>query len=70
MSDVQRLGAESAIEYRLAKVLGVLAVTASAVSAEYGAGINFVSTQSLSVYPGVHGLVPLAMFVTGILMLP
>jgi amino acid transporter len=56
--------------FRLAKVLGVLAVTASAVAAEYGAGINFVSTQSLSIYPGVHGLVPLAMFVTGVLMLP
>lgn len=61
---------ETAYDYRLAKVLGVLAVTASAVAAEYGAGINFVSTQSLSVYPGIHGLVPLAMFVTGILMLP
>jgi basic amino acid/polyamine antiporter, APA family len=59
-----------ATDYRLAKVLGVLAVTASAVAAEYGAGINFVSTQSLGVYPGVHGLVPLAMFVTGVLMLP
>jgi amino acid transporter len=48
----------------------VLAITASAVSAEYGAGIIFVSTQSLSVYPGVHGLAPLAMFVAGVLMLP
>ncbi|HEY3911476.1 MAG TPA: hypothetical protein VGM07_16545 [Stellaceae bacterium] len=57
-------------DHRLAKVLGVLAVTASAVAAEYGAGINFVSTQSLAVYPGVHGLVPLTMFITGILMLP
>jgi amino acid transporter len=62
--------ASPADQFRLAKVLGVLAVTASAVAAEYGAGINFVSTQSLQVYPGVHGLVPLAMFVTGILMLP
>ncbi len=62
--------APPAHDFRLAKVLGVLAVTASAVAAEYGAGINFVSTQSLSVYPGVHGLVPLAMFVTGVLMLP
>ncbi len=64
------LAGAPAHDYRLAKVLGVLAVTASAVAAEYGAGINFVSTQSLSVYPGVHGLVPWAMFVTGILMLP
>ncbi|HXC90910.1 MAG TPA: APC family permease [Stellaceae bacterium] len=61
---------EPAHDFRLAKVLGVLAVTASAVAAEYGAGINFVSTQSLAVYPGIRGLVPLAMFVTGILMLP
>jgi APA family basic amino acid/polyamine antiporter len=56
--------------YRLAKTLGVLAIAASAVSAEYGAGTNFVLVQSLSVYPAVHGLVPLAMFVTGIAMLP
>ena len=61
---------QKAQHYRLAKVLGVLAITASAVSAEYGAGINFVSTRSLQIYPGVHGWVPLAMFVTGILMLP
>ncbi|HTW69610.1 MAG TPA: APC family permease [Acetobacteraceae bacterium] len=61
---------DSHVHYRLAKALGVLAITASAVAAEYGAGINFVSVQSLSVYPAVHGLVPLAMFVTGIAMLP
>lgn len=64
MGDAQTSG------YRLAKTLGVLAITASAVAAEYGAGINFVSVQSLSVYPAVHGLVPLAMFATGIAMLP
>src|SRR5271169_6822815 len=57
-------------EYRLAKTLGVLAITASAVSAEYGSGINYVSVQSLSVYPDVKGLVQLAMFVCGIAMLP
>lgn len=56
--------------YRLAKAVGVLAITASAVSAEYGSGINYVSVQSLSVYPDVKGLVPLAMFVCGIAMLP
>lgn len=60
----------SATDFRLAKVIGVLGVTASAVAAEYGAGINFVSTQALGVYPGVHDLVPLAMLVTGILMIP
>jgi APA family basic amino acid/polyamine antiporter len=56
--------------FKLAKALGVLAITASAVSAEYGSGINYVSVQSLSVYPDVKGLVPLAMFVCGIAMLP
>ena len=56
--------------FRLAKAVGVLAITASAVSAEYGAGINFVSVNSLSVYPDVKGLVPLAMFVCGVAMLP
>ena len=70
MIDNPSLASVPAHEFRLAKVLGVLAVTASAVAAEYGAGINFVSTQSLGVYPGVKGLVPLAMFVTGLLMLP
>jgi basic amino acid/polyamine antiporter, APA family len=62
------IGQESG--YKLAKAVGVLAITASAVSAEYGSGINYVSVQSLSVYPDVKGLVPLAMFVCGIAMLP
>ncbi len=57
-------------EYRLNKALGVFAVIASAVAGEYGAGINFVSVQSLSVYPAVQNLVPLAMLVTGFLVLP
>src|SRR5579875_929265 len=57
-------------EFRLAKAVGVLAIAASAISAEYGSGINYVSVQSLSVYPDVKGLVPLAMFVCGIAMLP
>lgn len=56
--------------YKLAKVVGVLAITASALSQEYGSGINFVATQSLSVYPRVEWLVPLAMFVTGLFYLP
>ena len=64
------LAAAPAPAFKLAKTLGILAITASAVSAEYGAGINYVSVQSLSVYPDVHGLVPLAMFVCGIAMLP
>jgi len=56
--------------FRLAKVLGVLAIAASAVANEYGAGINYVAVQSLSVYPMMRGLVPLAMFATGIFLLP
>jgi amino acid transporter len=63
-----RGGPETA--YRLAKVVGVLAVAASAVSQEYGSGINYVAVQSLGVYPAVQGLVALAMFVTGLLLLP
>ncbi len=56
--------------YRLNKVIGIFAVIASAVAGEYGAGINFVAVQSLSVYPAVQDLVPLAMLVTGFLVLP
>ena len=56
--------------FRLAKAVGVLAIIASAVSQEYASGINFVATQSLSVYPRVEYLVPLAMFVTGFVLLP
>ncbi len=56
--------------YRLSKAVGLFAIAASAVAGEYGAGINFVSVQSLSVYPAIHDLVPLAMLVTGLLVLP
>ena len=56
-------------DYRLAKAVGVTAIAASAVANEYGAGINFISVQSLGVYPAARDLVPLAMVVTGILML-
>ncbi|MDA8194123.1 MAG: APC family permease [Thermaerobacter sp.] len=56
--------------YQLAKVVGVVAVMASALSQEYGSGINFVATQSLGVYPTIESLVPLAMFVTGLFYLP
>ena len=62
--------ARGAPQYRLNRAVGVLAIVASAVAGEYGAGINFVSVQSLSVYPGVQDLVPLAMLVTGLLVLP
>ncbi|MCY0880942.1 MAG: APC family permease [Firmicutes bacterium] len=55
---------------QLAKAVGVLAIMASAVAQEYGSGINFVAPQSIGVYPGIENLVPLAMFVTGLLYLP
>jgi len=56
--------------FRLAKVVGVVAVVASAVSQEYGSGINFVAPQSVGVYPRIEGLGALAMFVTGVALLP
>ncbi len=55
--------------FRLARTVGLLAVIASAVAGEYGAGINFVAVQSLGVYPGVRGLVPLAMALTGLVLI-
>lgn len=55
---------------KLLQIVGVLAVIASAVSQEYGSGINFVATNSLTVYPSIQNLVPIAMFVTGIFYLP
>lgn len=57
-------------QFRLAKSLGVLAIAASALTHEYGATINFVSTNSLSVYPDIQDLVPWAMFVAGLLLIP
>ena len=56
-------------DLRLRKALGVFAIMASAVTQEYGAGINFVAVQSLGVYPQIMNLVALAMFVTGVLVL-
>lgn len=56
--------------HRLAQVVGVFAIMASAVSQEYGSGINFVLVNSLGTYPAVMWLVPLAMFVAGIVLLP
>ena len=55
---------------RLAKVIGVGTVVASAVANEYGSGINFVAPQSVGAYPGVQGLVPLAILATGVVLLP
>jgi basic amino acid/polyamine antiporter, APA family len=58
----------AASQLRLARTVGLFAVMASAVAGEYGAGINFVAVQSLSVYPGVQYLVPVAMAVTGLVL--
>jgi basic amino acid/polyamine antiporter, APA family len=58
----------AATQLRLARTVGLFAVMASAVAGEYGAGINFVAVQSLSVYPGVQYLVPVAMAVTGLVL--
>lgn len=64
------LDAEKRQAYQLAKVVGVVAIMASALSQEYGSGINYVATQTLSVYPAIMNLVPVAMFVTGLFYLP
>ncbi|MGH3435745.1 MAG: APC family permease [Sciscionella sp.] len=55
---------------RLAKAVGVLAIMASAVSQEYGSGINYVLVNSVGPYPEIRTLVPIAMFAAGLLMLP
>lgn len=54
----------------LVRAVGVAVVALSAVAQEYGSGINFVMPHSLESYPGVDGLVPLAMLVAGILLIP
>ncbi len=57
-------------QFRLAKSLGVMAIAASALTHEYGATINYVSTNSLGVYPDIQDLVPWAMFIAGLLLIP
>lgn len=60
----------SADRYRLAKAVGIGAVMASALTQEYGAGINLVAPNSAGAYPGIEYLVPAAMVACGILLLP
>jgi amino acid transporter len=62
------MSGHAATQLRLARTVGLFAVMASAVAGEYGAGINFVAVQSLSVYPAVQYLVPVAMAVTGLVL--
>jgi basic amino acid/polyamine antiporter, APA family len=54
----------------LVRAVGVVVVALSAVAQEYGSGINFVMPHSLESYPGAEGLVPLAMLVAGIVLIP
>ena len=54
----------------LVRTLGVAVVALSAVAQEYGSGINFVMPRSLESYPGAEGLVPLAMLVAGLVLIP
>jgi basic amino acid/polyamine antiporter, APA family len=54
----------------LVRAVGVVVVALSAVAQEYGSGINFVMPHSLESYPGAEGLVPLAMVVAGIVLIP
>lgn len=56
--------------FRLAKVVGVLAILSSAVVNEFGVTINYASTNSLTVYPGAQNLVPLAVVVAGLVLIP
>lgn len=54
----------------LVRAVGVIVVALSAVAQEYGSGINFVMPHSLESYPRIEGLVPLAMLVAGIVLIP
>ncbi|MBV9784719.1 MAG: APC family permease [Acidisphaera sp.] len=56
--------------FRLAKTLGITAIGASALAHEYGATINYASTNSLGVYPGIQDLVPWAMLTAGLMLIP
>jgi amino acid transporter len=55
---------------KLAKVVGMTAVAASALAYEFGSGITYVAPQSVAAYPGVQGLASLAMLVMGMALLP
>jgi len=56
--------------FKLAKVVGVGTIMASAVANEYGVTINLASVQSVSLYPRVEALAPWAMVLAGVLLLP
>ncbi|MGA9852706.1 MAG: APC family permease [Gammaproteobacteria bacterium] len=54
----------------LARVTGSVVIALSALSQEYGSGINFVVPQGLGKYPGTENLVPLAIFIAGLVLIP
>ena len=60
----------SAAKYQLAKTVGVVTITASAVCQLYGSGINLVLPTALEPYPAIGSLIPWAMLVAGLLLLP
>lgn len=55
---------------RLKRDVGFVVVALSALSQEYGSGINFVMPHSLGRYPAVESLVPWAMLIAGLLLIP
>ncbi|MGA9855539.1 MAG: APC family permease [Gammaproteobacteria bacterium] len=54
----------------LARVTGSIVIALSALSQEYGSGINFVVPHGLGKYPEAENLVPLAIFVAGLVLIP
>lgn len=62
--------ATSRAPLRLAKTAGVLVAMCTALTHEYGVTINFVVPRTIGVYPQIAQLVPWAMALAGIVMLP
>ena len=54
----------------LARVTGSVVIALSALSQEYGSGINYVVPQGLGKYPEAENLVPLAIFAAGLVLIP
>lgn len=54
----------------LVRVAGAVVVALSALAQEYGSGINYVMPHSLERFPRAEGLVPLAMLVAGLVLIP
>lgn len=70
LTDSAGVGRGTAPAMRLAKTVGVFTVMASAVSQEYGGGINYVLVHSVEQYPQAGSLIPLAMVVAGVVLIP